>query len=189
MSTTSSVDAIVSGLPPSDECPIAFPLLEELDHPILLRGIAYWRGLCAGRKYPVRSDVTLRGLVSLLHNTLLLRVIDGGRDYEYRFEGDAHVQAHGIGIQGKLWSEISANASSLRQLNKVVYDRVVADAAPVAVLGWLESDSQHWEFLYRQSVYLPLGPPDGTVEHILGFSVYLPRPIQGQLQKSASRHL
>jgi hypothetical protein len=181
MSTTPSVDAILNGSPPPDECPIEFPRLEDVDHPILVQGIAYWRSLCAGRKYPMRSDVTLRGLASLMHNTLLLRVIDGGRDYEYRFEGDAHVQAQGVSIQGRQWSDVSQNCSSRRQLNKMVYNRVVADAAPLAVHGWMERDSQHWESIYREGVYLPLGPVDGPVEHILGFSVYFPRPIQDQV--------
>ena len=127
------------------------------------------------------TDVTLRGLAGLLHNTLLLRGIDGGRDYEYRFEGDAHVQAHGVSIQGRQWSDVSQNCSHRRQLNKMVYDRVVADAAPLAVRGWMECDSQHWESTYREGVYLPLGPVDGPVEHIISFSVYFPLPIQDQV--------
>jgi hypothetical protein len=181
MSTIPIVDAIVNGSPPLDEYPISFVRLEEIEHPILVDGLTYWRDLCAGRKYPARSDVTLRGLANLLHNTLLLRVIDGGRDYEYRFEGDAHVQAHGVSVQGKSWSEISQNGSDLRQFNKIVYDRVVENAAPIAVRGWMERDSQHWELIYREAVYLPLGQKDGSVEHILGFSVYFLRPILGQL--------
>ncbi|HEY0283701.1 MAG TPA: PAS domain-containing protein, partial [Rhizomicrobium sp.] len=80
---------------------------EEVDSPILKHGFAYWKDLRAGREFPARSDITPRGLGSLLRNALLLRVIDRGEDYEYRIVGDAHVLAHGVSVQGKLWSQVN----------------------------------------------------------------------------------
>jgi hypothetical protein len=34
------------------------------------------------------------------------------------------------------------------------------------------------EFLYSESVFLPLGPDDETVDHVLNFSVYVSHPAK-----------
>ena len=149
--------------------------LDEVDSAVLLQGIAYWRNLAGGRKHPSRSDITPRGLASLLRNTTLLRVIDGGKDYEYRIVGDAYVMAHGLSFQGKRWSQTDKLSPGYHAMIKSTYDRVVRKAEPVAMRGWIERSGRTLELIYSEYVFLPLGIDDKTVDHILVFAVYVPR--------------
>ena len=172
------MDPTTPAIPPLPEDGDAFIALEAIDSPVLKQGLVYWQGLRAGRKFPLRGDITPRGLGGLLRNALLLRVIDSGRDYEYRIVGDAHVLAHGVSVQGKLWSQVNDAQSAHRQMNKVTYDRVVQSGEPVALHSWMERDSNRRQLIYREAVYLPLGADEETVDHILGFSVYFPRAVR-----------
>jgi hypothetical protein len=146
--------------------------LSEINSPILQDGIALWRRLCGGRKYPAREDVTPRLLKGLLRNTTLLRVINGGRDYEYRIVGDAFVQAHGRSYQGMLWSETAALSRGYHDRIKPVYDHVVQAGEPLATRGWIERGDGSSENIYSEYAFLPLGKT--AVDHILIFAVYLP---------------
>jgi hypothetical protein len=149
--------------------------LPEVDNAILQQGLVYWRALAGDRSFPTRGDITPRGLVGLLRNTKLLRVIDGGKDYEFRIAGDAFVLAHGVSFQGKYQSEVAALLPSYAAAVKVVYDRVVATAEPLAMRGWIARGVRKAEHIYAEGVYLPLGPDEKTVDHILAFAVYVPR--------------
>jgi len=148
--------------------------LAEINHPILLQALAYWKRLSAGRKFPARSDVTPRSLGPLLRNTTLLRVVDGGKDYEYRIVGDAYVLAHGVSFQGKFWSEIGCLSPRFHRMIKPVYDSVVETGQPMATRGWIERGAATDEHIYCEYVYLPLGADGATVDHILIFAVYIP---------------
>ncbi|MGA7674449.1 MAG: PAS domain-containing protein [Rhizomicrobium sp.] len=149
--------------------------LAEIDSTILLQGAAYWRGLCRARKFPARKDVTPRGLAGLLRYTTLMRVIDGGKDYEYRIVGDAYVMAHGVSFQGRRWSETDKLSPGYHATIKSTYDRVVRKGEPVAMRGWIERGSQKSELVYSEYLFLPLGSDDKTVDHILVLAVYVPR--------------
>ena len=149
--------------------------LEDIDNPVLVQGITYWRTLCNGRKYPSRNEVTPRGLAGLLRNTTLLRVVDGGRDYEYRIVGDAYVMAHGVSFQGKFWSETDRLSPGYHAMIKPTYDSVVRHAEPVAMRGWIERGGGTNEYIYSEYIFLPLGEGVNGVDHILVFAVYLPR--------------
>ena len=149
--------------------------LEEIDSPILLHGAAYWRELCDGRAFPARCDVTPRGLAGLLRNTSLLKVIDGGKDYEYRIVGDAFVMAHGTSFQGKRWSETGKLSPHYNAVIKSTYDHVAHKAEPVAMRGWIERGGHRSELVYSEYLFLPLGSDGKSVDHILVFAVYVPR--------------
>lgn len=149
----------------------------EVDSEILKEGYAYWRALCAGRKFPVRADVTPRGLGHLLRNTVLIRVIDGGADYEYRIFGDAHVIAVGQSIQGRRWNELNQAGILHVELRKELYDMVAQSGEPQGMTGLIGSDNPALETVYCETLYLPLGPGGETVDHILGFGVYSPRAL------------
>ncbi len=149
--------------------------LGEIDSVVLQQGIAYWRSLCGEGGFPSRSAITPRGLAGLLRNTTLLRVIDGGKDYEYRIVGDAYVMAHGVSFQGRRWSEIDKLSPGYHAMIKSTYDRVVRKAEPVAMRGWIERGGQRSEPIYSEYAFLPLGTDGKTVDHILVFAVYVPR--------------
>ena len=157
--------------------------LAEIDSTILLQGIAYWRGLCRERKFPARADVTPRGLAGLLRYTTLLRVIDGGKDYEYRIVGDAYVMAHGTSFQGKRWSDTDKLSPGYHAAIKSTYDRVVRKGEPVAMRGWIERGGKNSGLVYSEYLFLPLGESDQTVDHILVFAVYVPRDNTSGLRR------
>jgi hypothetical protein len=151
--------------------------LADIDSPILLEGIALWEGLRRGRNFPQRGDVLPRGLKSLLRNTALLRVIEGGVDYEYRIVGDAYVMAHGVSFQGRKWSDTAQFAPGYQAAIKPVYDEVVRTGEPIATRGWIERGSAAGEHVYCEYVFLPLGAE--IVDHILVFAVYVARAMLG----------
>ncbi|HEY0282017.1 MAG TPA: PAS domain-containing protein [Rhizomicrobium sp.] len=158
--------------------------VSEIDSSILLQGAAYWRGLCRERKFPSRSAVAPRGLAGLLRYTTLLRVIDGGEDYEYRIVGDAYVMAHGTSFQGKRWSDTERVAPGYYKTVKSTYDSVVRTGEPVAMRGWIERGGKNSELVYSEYLFLPLGENDQTVDHILVFAVYLPNENAASVRKA-----
>ena len=107
-----------------------------------------------------------------------MRVIDSGRDYEYRIVGDAHVIAHGFSMQGKTLSQMDDYAPGYGAVLKPLYDNPVRRRTPLALRGWLSMGEDGAEFVYSESVFLPLGPDDETVDHVLNFSVYVMHPAK-----------
>jgi len=154
-----------------------FIALNDIENPIVRQGIVYWAGLCRGRRYPARSDVTPRGLKGMLRNTTLLKVVDGGRDYEYRIIGDAYVMAHGRSYQGLKWSETARFSPGYHASIKPVYDSVVRTGEPMATRGWIEKGNRAREHVYCEYVFLPLGSEERGVDHILVFAVYVAKPM------------
>ena len=146
--------------------------LQDMGSPILHQAVALWRKLAGDRKYPPREVMTVRNLRSLLRNITLVRVIDGGRDFEYRVVGDANVMAHGVSFQGKRWSDLEARAPGKWAAVKPIYDSVVQTGEPVATRGWIERCMRNNEFVYCEYVHLPLGSEEGVVDHILAVAVY-----------------
>ncbi|HUO99095.1 MAG TPA: PAS domain-containing protein [Rhizomicrobium sp.] len=169
----------VERTPESGESLTQFVPLKEVDSPVLREGLTLWGRLCRGRRFPARSDVTARELKTVLRNTTLLRVIDGGKDYEYRIVGDADVMAHGVSFQSKRWSETAKISLGYHDAIKPVYDLVVKTGEPVATRGWIEKGRSAGEHIYCEYVFLPLGMEPHGVDHILVFAVYVARPLVG----------
>lgn len=149
--------------------------LEEVGNATLQQGIALWRDIAGEEAFPARSAISARCLKPLLRNTTLVRVIDGGRDYEYRVVGDAYVMAHGTSFQGKKWRDVAAISPGFHAYIKPIYDRVVRTGEPIATCGWIERGAGSKGQVYCEYVYLPLGTAQSVVDHILIFAVYLGR--------------
>jgi hypothetical protein len=174
-----NVAPIVRALPFSSERPGGPITLDQVEAPVVRAGIGYWKRLCGQRKFPARTEVTPRDILGLLRNTILLRVVDDGADYEYRIVGDAHVIAHGFSAQGMRLSDLGAIAGGYEKVLKSLYDMPVRTSSPFAVRGWLARGED--EFIYSETVLLPLGPDETTVDHVLNFSVYVPHPAKAVL--------
>jgi hypothetical protein len=144
--------------------------LAEVDNTVLLNAHRIWEGLKDGRRFPPRQAITPRALKPVLRNTTLIRVIDGGADYEYRIVGDASVMAHGQSFQGLYWSQTATLAPGFAKFIKPVYDRVVREGVPLAMRGWVERSGPAGGYLYCEYLYLPLG--EDVVDHILVAVVY-----------------
>lgn len=147
--------------------------LSEVDSSVLIDGITLWQNLSGERPFPSRRDINPRLLKSLLRNTALIRVINGGEDYEYRIVGDAYVMAHGVSFQGRTWSDIEGLTPGYHTFVKPIYDRVVQNGEPCATRGWVERGGGSTGHVYCENVFLPLG--DDAVDHILVFAVYIRR--------------
>jgi hypothetical protein len=146
--------------------------LEAVESPILLRGVAYWRKLKGSRTYPSRQEMMPRELAPLLRNVVLIRLIDGGADYEYRIVGDAHVFSHGFSMQGQKVSDVDKYSPGYGPVLKSLYDHAVRRRDLYAFRGWMERGEQHKQYIYSESVFMPLGPDENTIDHVFNLSVY-----------------
>lgn len=152
---------------------------DEIEEPAVRAGFEHWAKLKGARQYPARSEISPREIASLLRNTVLLRVVDGGADYEFRIVGDAHVLAHGYSMQGRKLSQIGEHSPGYDAVLRTLYDPVVKTHTPFALRGWLMRGETQKQYIYTESVFLPLGPNSATVDHVLNFSVYIPQEQRG----------
>lgn len=149
--------------------------LDQIESPVVRRGLDYWLKVRGSRSYPARENIVPRDLAGLLRHVVLLRLIDGGADYEFRIVGDAHVISHGFNMQGLKVSDVDIYSPGYGPVLKSLYDRVVRRREAYAFRGWLERGDQKQKYIYSESVFMPLGPDGRTIDHILNFSVYVPR--------------
>ncbi|HEY2032148.1 MAG TPA: hypothetical protein VGH02_00535 [Rhizomicrobium sp.] len=140
-------------------------------------GVAYWRALCGGRRFPARTDLTLRAMTPFISHVVILRVIDGGADYEYGFAGDAHIRAFKVPFKGIRVSQIEAAAPDFGKLLRAAYDRARSAATPFAVRGRVDMGFGKATPHYHETAFLPLGDSDDAVDHLLIVGVQIPRPF------------
>jgi hypothetical protein len=172
VSSAPNVIALSKSVPQGASGIIAF---EEIESPIIRQGLDYWRRLKGTRTYPARQDMVPRDVAPLMRNITLLRLIDGGTDYEYRIVGDAHVISHGYSMQGQRLSDIDKFSPGYGPVLKGLYDRAVRRRDVYAFRGWMERGEEHKQYIYSESVFAPMGPDQATIDHVLNFSVYVPR--------------
>jgi len=151
--------------------------LDEVENPLVRTGVNYWRSLRGGRRFPARPQLSPRDMSGILRNLVILRVIDGGGDYEYRLVGDAQVQAYGFNFQGFRISQIKKIAPDFGQLMFGIYEHVRTTRDPFAVRGWIGKEVPDSKFVYHESVFLPLGEDGQTVDHIVVVSTYIPKSL------------
>lgn len=148
---------------------------EALDSRAVSLAVRYWKSLRGSRRFPTRDDVTPRNMAPFLRNIVLIRVIDGGKDYEYRIAGDACVQAFGTNFQGMRLTGIETIDAHYGRATRVAYEHVRAMGVPFALRGWV-APSIASLFSYHETAFLPLGEGD-TVDHLLVASSFTPRAI------------
>ena len=149
--------------------------LDQIESPVVRRGLDYWLNVRGSRSYPAREDIVPRDLAGLLRHVVLLRLMEGGSDYEFRIVGDAHVISHGFNMQGLKVSDVDTYSPGYGPVLKSLYDRVVRRREAYAFRGWLESGHQKQKYIYSESVFMPLGPDANTIDDVLNFAVYIPR--------------
>ncbi|HEY0281390.1 MAG TPA: PAS domain-containing protein, partial [Rhizomicrobium sp.] len=149
--------------------------LDALESAIVKQGAAYWNALRGTRRYPARRELRPRGFASILPNTLLVRVVDGGADFEFRIVGEAQAQTYALPFAGKRLSEFAQVDTAYCYVLKGLFGHVAEFGEPVAVRGNMGSAFSKVRFSYCESIFLPLGESDGAVDHLIGFSAYVPR--------------
>jgi len=137
-----------------------------------LGAMARWQRLRNGARFPGRADEVM-ALVG--DNTLLVRVIGEGQDYEYRQVGQALVAGFGMDFSGQRLSEIEANTPRFGIGLRMLYEMVRSSAEPLCYRGWAGLDMPGAQFLYYESAILPFGVDQDRVDHILVVSVLVLR--------------
>lgn len=147
----------------------------EIEDPLIRLGTEYWKSLCRGRRFPAREDLTPRGMAAFLRNIVLIKIIDDGKDYEYRIAGDAHVEAHGVSFSGVRLRQVEAANPVYGRMTRATYEHVRTTAEPYALRGWVGKEFPQSRFAYYESIFLPLGPSDDAVDHLLVIGTYVYR--------------
>jgi hypothetical protein len=139
--------------------------LPEIESPLLIALLQMWEAKRAGRRFPTREEISPRDMAKFLRHVTLYRLAPDGSDFEYRVMGDAAVQAWGHNFSG-------CNAARLNDIEPGmgdVFQRLCASIArrgeALALRGTL-SKAGH-EHVGQESLFVPLGPDDQTVSHIL----------------------
>ena len=127
------------------------------------------------RKLPARGELSPRDMRGILRNVVLLRVVDGGDDYEYRIVGQQFVWAYGTQFKDMRLTQIEAAAPEHGARMRKMYEHVRDTAAPLAIRGWVGRDVSASRFVYYESILLPFADDGQTVDHILVTSVYVPK--------------
>jgi hypothetical protein len=144
----------------------------DVESPVLQRAVAAWQGWRGERAMPPRERLSMRELGAATKHISLARVLDGGKDYEFRIIGDAHVQAYGPSAHNRRVSDVLATAPAFGRQIKASYDLVRKTRCGYAFrcrAGWDAPDSR---FVLFETCYLPLGDDADTVDHILNVAVY-----------------
>lgn len=143
--------------------------LEALSKPLVIQGLAYWRSLCGTRTFPAREQLSPREILRLLTNTILLKVIDGGNDFEFAVVGDEVTRAYRTKLIHRRLSEIAKDIPNAATFWGGVYRDIIQNRKPWAVRFSSGSDGEA-RFSNAEAVLLPLGPRDDVVDHIITFT-------------------
>lgn len=167
-------DAVLSVPPHADGA--AALLREKIGNPLVRQSIDYWLALCGPHRFPARDALTLRGMAPFLQLTVIVAVIDGGADYEYRYVGEAQRQAFRTYFKGMRVSQIEAASPELGALLRGVYDQVRSTGTPKLLQGRVDQEFVGTGFRYHETILLPLGAGD-AVDHMLAVGVQVPTPF------------
>ena len=144
--------------------------LSDIQNPMLRKGLALWERMRGEKRFPARAQMSPRDMSSLLRNTVLVKVLDDGAEFQFRIVGDAMVVAQGASFQGMTMAEIDQALPGYGTMLREVYRRIYETGEPLAFRGWFERSADKRPF-FHESLVLPLG--DGqTVDHILVIGIY-----------------
>ena len=146
--------------------------LDELESPVVRRGVAYWNILRGERRFPAREEVHPRDIVSLLKNVLLIRVLDGGADFEFRIVGDAQAQTYALPFAGKRLGDMRGTCPPYGYILNGLFQHVTQFGEPVALRGHFGAGFANLKIAYCETVMLPLGLGE-AVDHIIGFTAFV----------------
>jgi len=148
---------------------------DEIENAVGRTAYAYWRMLRADRAMPARSQLSPRDMRGILRNVVLLRVLDGGRDYEYRIVGEQFVWAYGFQFRDMRLTQIEAVDNEHGARMRKLYEHVRTGAEPLAIRGWVGPEAHDTRFVYYETLLAPLADDGEIVDHILVVSFHVPR--------------
>lgn len=148
--------------------------LERLDAELARTGLSYWRSLKAGKAMPARASMMSCLSPQMRAQSVLIEVVARGDDYEHRFVGADMTRAFQSDFTGKRLSALVDDFPKFGLSLRMVYEMVRASGEPLGYRGWVGNDLPGANFVYHESVILPLGE-DGVVDHLLAITVLVLR--------------
>jgi hypothetical protein len=145
--------------------------IDQIGNPLLQKALALWTERKGERAFPSREDMTPRAMAAFLRNAALVKVIDGGRDYQFRVVGDAITEIQGNSFQGLTLGEIDKQLPGYGSLLRPTYDLQLARGGPVAFRGHIRRSPVNRAF-FHETVTLPLGADGVHIDHILVVSAH-----------------
>jgi hypothetical protein len=143
----------------------------EVEAPPLRHALALWRDLRGDRLFPSREQMSPRVIGPLLRNTVLIKVLDGGRDFEVRIIGDAILAVQPEPTPGQTTREIDARLPGYGAALRSLYCQVCSEKKPTARRGRYRREADGLTF-HREHLLLPLGASDEAVDHLISFIVF-----------------
>lgn len=124
----------------------------------------YWESLFEGESGAHFSDFHLDELpIRMIPASMLYDVIDGGKDYRYRFFGSDRVKSHGEDYSNRYVSEITPHMMSLKIAAENA--KILESKAPVVVNTIAALGGEEFQYSLMR---LPLFDDDGNVVRIYG---------------------
>lgn len=142
---------------------------EALRRPKTQLGYRYWRSLCGTRRFPARDEINPRDIAAALTNMILVKAIDGGADFQFRIVGDHAGRGYRADLNNRTFSSMEDELPRAVANWYRVYRGIVDTGRPLAVDIVTGIDAPYVNFTEAEAVFLPLGPSDGTVDHVLTF--------------------
>jgi hypothetical protein len=151
--------------------------LPNIENPLVQKALGIWENARGARSMPARADMSPRVMSGLLRNTVLIRVIGAGDEFEFRIVGDAIVQAQGASLQGMTMAQIDLVLPGYGSTLHNAYRHAYRKRRAAAYSGWYmrEADGRS---MFHESLVMPLGDDGETVDHILVVGVYAMQPGQ-----------
>ena len=141
--------------------------LEAVESAPTRRGVAIWRLLRASRRFPAHDDLKLKNITDIMPYMSLIAVVDGGKDFENRYVGDAVVRAHDVPIRHRRFSDVAKDMPALMEGLLPLFRKVVETGEPLAYHGRTGHDMSHVVYTDFEGVLLPLGPSEEAVDYVL----------------------
>ena len=151
-----------------------FAALEDQRFALPRCGFEIWRRwIPEGMSMPPRAALDPLELGSaLLPSVVLLEVLQGGSDFQWRIFGSAHEREYGVDLRGVVVSDLMARDPGIHMFLDL-FGLPTRQAAPVWYL--LEYESAGHVLRAVSGVLLPLHADDGddrTVSHLFGVNAW-----------------
>lgn len=143
--------------------------LPEVESPVLQEALATWSGKRGARRFPPRDALSPRDMARFLRNVTLYRVAPDGSDFEYRVMGDAAVEAWGRNFVGCDAARLNAIRPGMGDVVRQICGAIARRGEPLAIRATLSKGMEH---IAEETVFLPLGPDDHHVDHIISVGCY-----------------
>lgn len=150
-----------------DETVLEFFPLDSVETPALRAAAEYWQRLRGARRFPSRNELNPSGFASAMRHMALVRVIDGGADFEYRIVGDSLASSFSVPLHNRKLGELRTSAASTVAVIGGVYRRCLGDREPLVMRGVTGRNARTSMFTHFEALVLPLG--EAEIDHLLTF--------------------